>query len=349
MYFTILWKNTKFHSRVKHATNNQSNFYIMNLKFYSLSLGALVLASMASCSNDVNDTPNKGEKLPAMQLAQAPDLVIWNAAEVFAGEAPSVANTKATTKYQNDEVEVNLAIQDIHEKYDIEDLVSHLSIHVRSITDVTVVLPVDKKWYCDQDDLYIYEERDIDDWTLEESENTLTATIGEGDDAKEVTLKVVFNDENITITTKGIDRDVMAAVTDVNGDIIGINFDVYNYFNRGNQYTTGSYAAWTLEGMKEALDESTVTFTETPDYYINAFTRLADRTPSWVMGKENKKVLRDCKVTPEEGIFFGPFNGSTNADAYNFYNRVYMNKLTFPNADTSIVYDAPEAPESDED
>lgn len=292
----------------------------MKMKLYGFAIGAFTLSLLASCSNNtnVNEPEMPEEELPAMQLAQAPDLVIWNSNEVFAGNAPQTKATRATTKYQNDEVEVNLAIQDVHEKYDVADLVSHLSIHVRSNTDVEVVLPVEKKWYCDQDDLYIYNERNVNDWELEEGENTLTAKIGD----ETVTLKVTFNDDNITITTEGINEEVLTAVTEENGDIVGINFDVYNYYNRANQETTGSYAEWTLQGLKGALDDSTIKFVlegdqVLPDYYINAFT--GDKVT-------DSEILRDCTVTPVEDqikSFYAPSTGE------NGFNQVYVNR-TFP-------------------
>lgn len=298
------------------------------MKLYGFAIGAFTLSLLASCSNNtnVNEPDMPEEELPAMQLAQAPDLVIWNSNEVFAGNAPQTKATRATTKYQNDEVEVNLAIQDVHEKYDVADLVSHLSIHVRSNTDVEVVLPVPSTYYCDQDDLYIYNERNVDNWELEVSENSLTATIGEGENAPEVTLTVAFNDGNITIKTSGITNDVLAAVTAEDGDIVGINFDVYNYFNRGNQYSTGSYAEWTLQGLKNALDGSTIEFVlkesknqVLPDYYINAFT--GDKVTY-----NGTTVDRDCTVKPVEDqieSFYAPSTGE------NGFNQVYVNR-TFP-------------------
>lgn len=54
----------------------------MNKKIYGLAFSAIALGMLASCSNEngVIDEPNSGYEgeLPAMQLAQAPDLVIWS-------------------------------------------------------------------------------------------------------------------------------------------------------------------------------------------------------------------------------------------------------------------------------
>ena len=285
----------------------------MNSKFYGFAFGAMALSLLASCSNEVKNEPNTPDgALPQMQLAKTPDLVIWSANEVLAGQAPANVSTKATNKYDNKEVEVNLAIQDVHTNYDIEDLVTHLSIHVRTATDVTVVLPIEKKYYCDQDDLYIYNERGVDDWSIDETETSLTATVvgsykekdEEGEEVEvqveqDVTLTIVFNDDNITISTKDITDKVIKACKAANGD--GINFDVYNYYIRGNQYTTGSYAEWSLQGLSEALSSeetpATIEFGEgisNVDFYINAFTG------NKVNGKNNVEVDADYPVVPVE-------------------------------------------------
>lgn len=332
----------------------------MKMKFYSYAFGVIALGMLASCSNDVKNGEEpkpEGSDLPAMQLAKAPSLAISVDNQVLAGELPNIAGTKATNKYENKEVEVNLAIQDIHEKYDIEDLVSHLSIHVRTATDVEIYLPVEEQYYCDQDDLYIYNERGVEDWGATYTENKITATI----EGLPVTLTVDFkaagdDKEGIIIKTTGIKEAYNAALTTLDNlakdndeeaaeeteeeveakkaakaaaeAVItnGINFDIFNYYIRANQYTTGSYASWTLPELKEALDLSEIEFDpinngeETVvDFYINAFTSDENGDANFVTGTE---VERDCIVTPKTqiGEFIDP-----QTDRYS-RNIIYINK-----------------------
>lgn len=336
----------------------------MNKKIYGLTMGALALGFMASCSNEVKNEPvTPDSTLPGMELAKAPDLVISSNNVGLAGNADLLGGSReGTLKYENDEVEINLAINNIHTlpngepKYDVEDLVSHLSIHVRSNTDVNVTLPVPAKYYCDQDDLYIYNDRS-EGFKYEGSINKATYTLKAGakykvmelnadKNVKEevekttkedivVTLNIEFlaaveADDNtateggIRVWTDGITKELIDYCRWTYGD--GINFDAFNYYNRANQYTTGSYAAWTLAGMKEALDLSTIEFTNDtegykgPDYYINAFT--GDK----VKGTE---VLRDCTVAPiaEQAVWFYLPTKDQYSD-----NMVYVNKR-FPGID----------------
>ena len=340
----------------------------MKIKFFSFALSAMALGLLASCSNTVENIdvpePTPGEELPAMQLAAAPKLVIWSGNATLAGTRAEAGATRATTKYDNDEVEVNLAIEDVHlnvngeTKYEIEDLVSHLSIHVRSNTDVKVVLPVEEKWYCDQDDLYIYDERGLkeENWEVDyETLHQATATIG----GQEVVLKVEYGKEDITITTEGINALALSAANETNGD--GINFDVYNYYNRGNQYTTGSYAEWTVAGLSEALNKSEIEFVDNseynteidgyawnlPDYYINA---ISDAKVKYAQAEGEEDVNTDCKVVPVEQIdgFIVPekeqFVRTVTVEGVevNYYNWVYVNKTSFPWADQDEDEDEPE-------
>lgn len=367
----------------------------MNKKIYGLAMGAMALSFMASCSNDVN---NDGPKDPAngdaitMKVAKDPKVVIWTGNSTLAGtraeeEETNKAN-QGTNKYDQKEVEINLSIQDVHKlqdgksKYDVEDLVSHLSIHARAaVGTITVTLPVPAKYYCDQDDLYIYGSRKdgiLENGSIEfpveaapqfDDVNNETVVDIEGNP---VTVKVKFNplveaneDEDvegnkgsITVTVTGINEDVIKACKKDYAD--GINFDIYNYYNRASQYTTGgaAYAVWTVEKMSKVLNKSTVKFENVNkdsektilDYYINAFTRNGvGGDPITVIGTEDEavEVLRDCKValaSTHDEDFHKPVNGSTDKTALNYYNMVYLNKTAFPYAEVGKdnKYVAPE-------
>lgn len=266
----------------------------MKFKFYSFTLGALMLGMMASCSNEVSDPKggegdnNSGDAL--VNLVKDPDAIVWSGDETIGntftnGRSAMAAGeneTKGETYVHNDEVEVNLAILDSHEwdGVSIDDLVTKLSIHVRKATDVKVTLPLPTTFVIESDDLYIFHEH----WTKDhEAEGAygVKELLGEGAThelpfkvgEKTVKLQISFADNAVTVTTDGIDSDVMDACIGHNGD--GLNFEVYIY----NQTSaideeTGELVknATTRVQLKEQLDNSTIEFLDAkPTYYINAF------------------------------------------------------------------------------
>ena len=323
----------------------------MNKKIYGFAFSALALGMLASCNNDVkNVNEPTQEGLPEMQIAKTPELVIWSGSSTLlgsrAGEAVTDEGNK-TNKYDLDEVEVNLAIQDVHylvdangdyvindngeevEKYEVLDLVSHLSIHVRAAAEnVTVTLPVPAKYYCDQDDLFIYGSRN-EPFTFAKSENTAIYTIpGEGEEnIGTVSLNVTFNDAqdedegSITVNVTGVTEEVLAYFKETFND--GVNFDVYNYYIKGNQKNVPEdYEVWTLRGLRDALNESTISFENASnvEYYINAFTGTFVNED--LLGSDADNILRDCTVSPVEESF----EEDEDADFYDNLNVYYKNK-----------------------
>lgn len=348
----------------------------MNSRAYCISLGAMMLGMLASCSNDINNSPNGDDvdvKNLKMQLPKTPDLVVWSGNSTLANtfgttRTENAVGTRATQKYENDEVEINLSINDVHTffdgetpKYDVSDLVSKLSIHVRCATDVHVVLPVPETIYCDQDDLYIFnehgqqfgwewkegEEEDVREIKIGTKVITIASKYGKGDLA--FSLPPIYKPkpqppvysintrageeryyENgyIEFYISGVDQNVIDYCNSQNGD--GLNFEFYNYYNRGNMGIPGAYEKYEFDDLKAELDNSLVEFSYStedsfyiPDFYINAFNDVdgvdEDNNPTTSL------FGRDCLVTPwEVDSFFLPyqgehFNGSS-------YNLIYTNK-----------------------
>lgn len=273
--------------------------------------------------NDVDGNPGRGNtqndwdyndwiiKISPAIPANNPDYQvprIWDGSETTTPEPPVVTDPEnPSVVYASNEVEVNLAINDLHD-YDIADLVSKLSIHIRAPYDVEVLLPVQTKIYCDQDDLYIFDSHDgkVEYGGLNHKvEYDIAGTT--------VTLSVEFlteGDGAIKVTTQGINADVINYCQAQNGD--GINFEVYNYYNRGGQDPNAGYEVWSVGDLKEALDQSSISFFRSesslnpvPDYYINAFT-------GDIVSQDNEQYYRDCYVTPTDSYinyFLTPFYG----------------------------------------
>lgn len=205
------------------------------------------------------------------------------------------------------EVEINLALNDIHmlgntaiQKYDIADLVSKLSIHVRYPYDVEVIIPVPEKIYCNQDDLYIlkdhyYQENGTPNFEYgsDDYDNSFEATGYQGEEHfltykvgnKAVALIITYvpakddkltNPEGASIYKANGEPEnygggyISVKTSGINEDVInycrenfgdGINFEVYNYYNNGTRYTTGNYPEITYEELQYSfLSRSMVNF-----------------------------------------------------------------------------------------
>ena len=200
-----------------------------------------------------------------------------------------------------DEVEINLAV----DKKNHDLLESHLSIHVRSVTNVEVFIPVPAQYYCDVDDMDIVLNHGnfVHGGPIRTEFDINGNTVG---------LNVEFVEGGIRIWTDGINEAVIEYCRENYQD--GITFEVWNYFN--NPETGLPYLS--MEDLKEYLDQATVKFLDKePGAYINAF------------GKDNGKYGtdnpdgKDFHVTPETHLddydepYDGPhFNGSDNNEIY---------------------------------
>lgn len=154
------------------------------------------------------------------------------------------------------EVEVNLSINDEHVEGDY--VATKTSIHVRALTDVDILLPIDKKFYCEADDMDI--SLSHRDYNVRYNTDPRQVQMNIG--GKIVTFSVSYEDAGIRITTKGICREVIDFCRNMYYD--GITFEVWNYFKD-----------ITRADLKDNLDKSTVTFTTgNPKTYVNAFAKL---------------------------------------------------------------------------
>lgn len=291
----------------------------------------------------------------------------------------------SNSKYYTKEVEINLSVNDIHElpngggqKYDIADLVSKLSIHVRYGHDVEVILPVPENIYCDQDDLYILQTHDEGMFKYGGDKHVVIYDIVEKPAVKdeegnitengithhvELHIDYVSADEDnetalcqgyIKVWTVGITPNLIRYLKKTTGD--GINFEIYNYFNRGTQspYATNYPELKTKDELKYYLEHSIVIFDHnndnsakiTPDFYINAFNNDRDKANAgeindadcyvWIVGDERADQNSDegwWKISEDQyhNIFWNAYQGPhyNGSD----YNWIYTNKRVKGSAD----------------
>lgn len=205
---------------------------------------------------------------------------------------------------QQDEVEINLALDQKNDDL----LESHLSMHVRSATNVEVFIPVPAQYYCDVDDMDIVlnHKDDFVHGGPYRTEYDINGNI--------VSLNVAFEEDGIRIWTEGITQEVIDFCWENFKD--GITFEVWNYFNNPE---TG-LPNLSIEQLKEYLDRATVKFIDgAPEKYVNAFTEGDGFNGKY--GSDNLEG-NDFHVTPESPDNFnspyeGPHkNGATVNDIY---------------------------------
>lgn len=387
----------------------------MKIKILGSAFAALLLGvATTSCTNEVAVAPNRTNGQISMHVAKSPDVNVWSGSQTLygttrtRGEEDGFDEEFTQSKYLNDEVEVNLSINDIHanadgtQKYEVDDLITKLSMHVRSGVDVRVTLPVPKEYYCDQDDLYIFNNHGGDIFanggTTKDGKSSVEVKVGkkrrggslpstggcgcmtdkgcncdyhgpegncgcdnmecpcqkgidnfstraatwtEDELTETVTLNIEFKDQCIEIWTEGLDQDIIDWCFEKFDD--GLNFEVYNYYNRSNMPVvdengnvtggkqTATYACWTLSELKEHLDGSYIEFLndgvmtwDLPDYYINAFTGKT-------ISHDDQLEYRDCyvRLNEQQGDYYlyPYFNYAHNG--FNM-NLIYQNsELTF--------------------
>lgn len=174
-------------------------------------------------------------------------------------------------------IEANLAINDPKEIGDWVE--SHLSIHVRDTSDVTVFLPVPAQYYCPEDDMMIVLKHDTLYTYNEETETTSMDING-----NRVTLTVTYGEKGITIQTSGINADVLKYLRKEYED--GLTFEIRNYYNSSVK----------RDALKAMLDQATITFTNPTKTYVNAKGFDVD-------DKGNVTTTEDalsCTVTPTD-------------------------------------------------
>lgn len=192
----------------------------------------------------------------------------------------------------NGSVEINLALNAEHEKGDWAE--SHLSIHVRDTTDVTVFLPIGAEYYCPADDMMIVQKHD-DAYVYNVTAETVSMVIN----GNVVTLNVEYAENGITIKTQGINADILKYLRETYND--GLTFEVRNYYNELNRSV-----------LQNILNNTVVSFENAPKIFVNAF------------GKDTETGIVDpyaCTVTPADP---NQYNGPDEQDSEYESAKLYI-------------------------
>lgn len=287
---------------------------------------ALVLgASFTSCSNEVSDSP-KSEIAAGKLLVKSPEMIAYSGGHLWneygtKGET-ELEETEVVKPYvSNNDVEINLSINakavepgitNEDKEFDKDYIYSHLTLHVRTVSDVEIRIPVPADYYCPADDLEIVKKHLNEHFVYGDQNHTLSLNI----DGNDVTVKVAYDENGFTITTDGINEEVISYLGEEYGD--GITFEIWNYYSDTDR-----------EKLQALLNQSTVKFIESEenvDYYVNAFNELR-------VGEDLTRVPNDldCTVSIDEAQaenFTLVANESPEyANGFHGYNGSNINKV----------------------
>lgn len=233
-------------------------------------------------------------------------------------ETPETPDTPAVWE---DEVEVNLSL-DKKDGYHS----SHLSIHVRSETDVDIFIPIPEKYLYKNDDLLIARSKQEGHVIYGGPKFAEYEIDGMFEDSGEyhtfkVTLYCEYTNEagepGIHVWTDGINEKCCGySVIDLcrakYGD--GLTFEIWNYFSLPELV-----ASIDFELLQECMNKATIKFLDkTPDAYINAFNE----------DENGKKFEYDCTVEIRESNQRDEYDGPKEGPHYNGseYNQIYKKK-----------------------
>lgn len=253
------------------------------LAAFALSLG------MVSCSSDDTDADvisKNAETTTVVELApqQAPTILFASNGQDLTKELdPNVVLADPTPIVISDlggSVEVNLALNDAKDDGDWKE--SHLSIHVRDTTNVTVFMPIDVQYYCQQDDMMIV--KNHKNIKYKEDVEEVSTTVG----GQKVSLTIRYRENGIEVSTVGINSAALKAMRQHYKD--GITFEIKNYFRIDEPNSL------TREEIKASLDKSYITFDREPKVYVNAFGKYKEIVDRWA-----------CTVKPQNmGVYNEP-------------------------------------------
>lgn len=191
---------------------------------------------------------------------------------------PPTSNDPVVTPQEIiDHVEINFEVEQ-HKDF----VATHLSIHVRAVTDVEVFIPINAKFYCESDDTAIIQKH-LDDLMVH---NTVYDING-----NDVILNITYIENGIIITTNGVNNEIIEYLNEKYND--GITFEVWLYYNEELNRSE----------LKDFLNENIATvkfLDDNPSFYVNAFffDDLFDNSGEWIgYDKENINPW-DCQVIP---------------------------------------------------
>ena len=268
-YYLYALKTRKISIRDKSVIMKKSVFLFMM---------AAAVAFVACTNSKLNPAEE-----PVFQVVAQPDFVFSSMGNTLYSTMATRATAAPTTKAEEEKpstgVEVNLSVCPSNQ-YNA----SKLSVHIRTVNDVTVFIPVEATAFSENDvnSLAILLENSSATGVYGETEQTLSVN------GNTVKSKVQFMENGVEVSITGVNQDVVDYLQEQYGD--GLTVEVWNY-----------YQNTTLDALKAGFDaDAKVSFSEKPSLYVNAFAKV----PDYVETLGNVKIYsKDVEVNPEEKYY----------------------------------------------
>lgn len=291
-----LWEDNECHGRGVHSASfsygGRTFFGFEDWEHYNYNFDLNDIVFMVDPALPVKDQPTEEDKKPEVPPTPTPT----PNPDPTPAPTPSVVGNEGS-------VEVNFSIND--RQYEAND--TKLSIHVRDTTDVTVFIPTSADYYCPVDDMLIVQKHDI-----AQAYNT-TQTVDMNIHGNTVSLTTTYAADGITITTHGINADVLKYLRKEYGD--GLTFEINSYFATERLDADGNTVKVTRDELQALLNKTTISFTNTPKFYLNAYGVINDNI-----------VPNDCSVTPADPSLFGDKKGEEPQHGITSYLYVWERK-----------------------
>lgn len=277
-----LWEDQECHGKGVHSASfnygGNTFFGFEDWEHFNNSFDLNDIVFMVKPALNVKDNPKEEDKKPGVEpVDPAPNPVDPKPELPLPDPAPEVVAG-------NGSVEVNFSINE--RQYESND--TKLSIHVRDTTDVTLFIPTPADYYCPVDQMLIVQKYD------EAMTYSSTSSVDLNINGNNVRLTTTYTATGITISTSGINADVLKYLRNTYGD--GLTFEINSYFNTKRVDANGNTVAITREELQDMLNRTTISFVKTPKFYLNAFGVL----------KDTQTVNPyDCFVTPANTALFG--------------------------------------------
>lgn len=219
--------------------------------------------AFTACSNgklnpsDEPEIPETNE--PVFEMVAQPDFVFSSNENTLFSTLATRATAAPTDGEEEEvvpEVEVNLSVCTANQYK-----ASKLSVHVRSVNDVTVFIPVAAN---------LFSNNDANSLAILLENSSATGVYGETEqeysvNGNTVKAKVQFVDGGVKVSVTGVNKAVLDYLQETYHD--GLTVEVWNYYQNSA----------TLEGLKEGFDAGAkVSFSQKPSLYVNAFAKVPD-------------------------------------------------------------------------
>ena len=219
--------------------------------FLSLILG---LCAFAAC----NEAKIESSEDQVVKLVANPDFVFTSGSTTLFSTFATKADPTPDPVVTDANVEANLSVCAVgNGQYNA----SKLSLHIRMANDVTVFLPVAASALFDDPTSAVNVFKETQTRTGGWGENSAYFEI----DGNKVTATVAYAAEGITVTVTGVNDAVAKYLYEGYKD--GLTVEVWNYYNESAS----------LESLRDGFNAgATISFTEVPNRYVNAFAKIPD-------------------------------------------------------------------------